>query len=214
MRVFWLGLALTVALLFAVYAGFLWLITWLAPDSLRIPGVGQVTWVGDLLGWGSLLIMLIMSIFLMVPVASAITSLFLDNVADAVEAEHYPELGPAPRVPWVEAIRDSLGFFAVVVVFNLMALVIWVFVPLLSPFIFYIVNGYLLGREYFYLTALRRRGRDGARDMAARWRGTIWIAGTLMALPLSVPLLNLFIPILGAATFTHIYHGLDARERR
>ncbi len=29
-----------------------------------------------------------------------------------------------------------------------------------------------------------------------------------MAMPLSVPVMNLVIPILGAATFTHIYHSI------
>lgn len=32
-----------------------------------------------------------------------------------------------------------------------------------------------------------------------------------MAMPLSVPLLNLVVPILGAATFTHLYHALARR---
>ena len=31
----------------------------------------------------------------------------------------------------------------------------------------------------------------------------------LMALPLSIPLVNLVIPILGAATFTHLFHRLN-----
>ena len=30
-------------------------------------------------------------------------------------------------------------------------------------------------------------------------------------MPLSIPLVNLVIPILGAATFTHIFHKLQAR---
>ena len=41
---------------------------------------------------------------------------------------------------------------------------------------------------------------------------TVWAAGILMAVPLSVPLVNLLVPILGAATFTHIFHKLEAAE--
>jgi uncharacterized protein involved in cysteine biosynthesis len=40
----------------------------------------------------------------------------------------------------------------------------------------------------------------------------IWVAGILMAVPLSVPLVNLFIPLLGAATFTHLFHRLNGRS--
>ena len=33
-----------------------------------------------------------------------------------------------------------------------------------------------------------------------------------MAVPLTVPVLNLLVPILGAATFTHLYHMIGARR--
>ena len=73
------------------------------------------------------------------------------------------------------------------------------------------MNGFLLGREYFQVAAMRREGRSGAAALRRRHAGTIWLAGVLMALPLSIPLLNLFVPILGAATFTHLYHRLTGR---
>ena len=93
-RVLWLGIGLTIALLVASYAGILWLIEVLTGEGVTLPGVGEVTWVGDLLGWGSLGVMIVLSMFLMIPVASAITSLFLDDVAQAVEEQHYPDLAP------------------------------------------------------------------------------------------------------------------------
>ncbi len=37
------------------------------------------------------------------------------------------------------------------------------------------------------------------------------LPGCLMAVPLSVPLVNLLIPILGAASFTHMFHRLAGR---
>ena len=55
-------------------------------------------------------------------------------------------------------------------------------------------------------------GRDGARALRKQHRGTIWVAGALMAAPLSIPILNLFIPVLGVATFTHLFHRMAARR--
>jgi uncharacterized protein involved in cysteine biosynthesis len=72
------------------------------------------------------------------------------------------------------------------------------------------MNGFLLGREYFQIAAMRREGREGAKALRKRHIGTIWLAGCLMALPLSIPVVNLLIPVLGAATFTHLYHRLTA----
>ena len=40
--------------------------------------------------------------------------------------------------------------------------------------------------------------------MARHW-GTVWLAGVLMAAPLSFPLISLVVPVLGAATFTHLF---------
>mgnify|MGYP007061007021 CR=1 FL=1 len=75
----------------------------------------------------------------------------------------------------------------------------------------YVLNGFLLGREYFMLVAMRRLGRPGAVQLRRRHPVAIWVAGTLMAAPLSVPVVNLLVPVLGAATFTHLFHRLNAR---
>ena len=210
-RVLFLGLALTLALLVAAYAGFLALLQWTLGEEVVLPLIGPVTWVTDLLTWSSLLVMIIMSMFLMVPVASAITSMFLDEVANAVEDKHYPHLPPAAPVPFTEALRDTINFMGVLIGANTLALILYLIFSPFALFIFWALNGFLLGREYFTLAAIRREGRVAARALRRKHFVTIWAAGILMAMPLSVPLLNLAIPILGAATFTHLYHMLKTR---
>lgn len=212
-RVLWLGLALSVALLVAAYAGFLWIIEQTDPGNLVLPVIGPVTWLGDLLGWASLFLMLFLSAFLMIPVASAITSLFLDDVAQAVEDRHYPHLATPPRVSFAEGLRDTVNFLGLLLAANTMGLMLYVLVPVATPFLFYGINGYLLGREYFQIAAMRREGRAGAMALRRRHRGTVWLAGILMCLPLSIPLVNLLVPVLGAATFTHLYHRLAGTAR-
>ena len=100
----------------------------------------------------------------------------------------------------------------VLILANILALVLYLIFAPLAPFIFYLMNGFLLGREYFTLVAMRRIGRQNAKAARKRHMATIWTAGTLMAIPLSIPILNLLIPIFGAATFTHIYHGLAEKD--
>ncbi|PRY79551.1 uncharacterized protein involved in cysteine biosynthesis [Yoonia maritima] len=212
--VLWRGIGVTIGLLVACYWGLLGLIDWLASEPITLPVVGEITWFGDLLGWGSLLLMLLLSVFLMIPVASAITSLFLDEVADAVEAKHFPALPPTPAIGFFEGLRDTVGFLGILIGANIAAFMLYLILPFAAVFIFYGMNGYLLGREYFQLAAMRREGREGAKALAKQHQGTIWAAGCLMALPLSLPLVNLFIPILGAATFTHLYHAISLRSDR
>lgn len=208
-KVLLMGIGLTIALLIGTYAAILAVIEALTGETTTLPGVGEVTWVGDLLSWGSLGIMIVLSVFLMVPVASAITSLFLDDVAHAVEEEHYPHLPPVRRQPFWEGVRDTVNFLGVLIGANALAFFAYALLPFLAIPIFFALNGFLLGREYFQLAAMRRIGREAAKDLRTKNAGTIWLAGCLMAVPLSFPLINLIIPLLGAATFTHLFHRLN-----
>jgi uncharacterized protein involved in cysteine biosynthesis len=208
------GLGITVAIFVAVYVVFVQVVGWFLGDSVSLPWIGTVTWVDDAISWGAIPLMLLLSVFLMVPVASAITGIFLDDVAQAVEDRHYPSLGPANKLTLMDNIRDSLAFLGVLIGANIIALVLYIFLAPLAPFIFWGLNGFLLGREYFTLAAIRRVGRDGAAQLRKRHFVTIWIAGVLMVVPLTIPLVNLLVPILGAATFTHLFHRLEARRLR
>ena len=200
-----LALALLAALAWAVLAG----LGWLVPDAVTLPWIGPVTFLDELASGAGLIAFLVASIFLMVPVAALFTGLFLDDVADAVEARHYPALAPARRLGLAESVRESLGFFVTCWWRpTSWRWSIYLLVAPLAPFVFWAVNGFLLGREYFQLVAVRRLGRAGAKALRRRHPLTIWIAGVLMAVPLTIPVVNLAVPILGAATFTHLFHRL------
>lgn len=213
LKVVILGLALSLALLAGAHAGLILVIDIFTPDTLSLPWIGEVDGLHTLLGWSSLVAMLVLSIFLMVPVAAAFSGLFLDTVADAVEARHYPHLPPAPRVPLGDAAIDAVNFTGILIGVNLLALMLWFFAGPLAPFVFWGLNGYLIGREYFQMAAMRRIGRQAARQLRRDNRLTILAAGMLMAAPLVVPVVNLFVPVLGAATFTHIFHRLNRAAR-
>ena len=195
----------------AVYAGFLVLINSFVPGTIDLIFVGPITGIDALLGWGSLFLMLGLSVFLMVPVASAFSGLFLEDIADAVEDRHYPGLPPVTPVRLGDSLVDSLNFLGLVIAANVLALVLYIFAGPFIPVVFWAVNGWLLGREYFTLVATRRIGREGAKALRAQNSGRIWLAGILMAAPLSVPLVNLVIPVLGVATFTHLFHRMASR---
>jgi CysZ protein len=211
-RVVVIGVLLALALLIAAYAGFLQLIWWLAPDRIEIPFFGPVTGVETLLGWASLLVMLGLSVFLMVPVAAAFSGIFLEDVVDAVEDRHYPHLPSATPLSLGQGIRQSINFLGLVIAVNAVALFLYPLAGPAVPLLFWTVNGYLLGREYFSLVALRRLPPEGATALRRRNGFRLWLAGALMAVPLSIPVLNLVIPVLGVATFTHLFHRMAARD--
>lgn len=213
------GIGLTIALLIGFYFGLSNLLSWLLPDSISIFGYQVATFRSTegwdtAMEWLSLGVVLLMSIFLMVPVASAFTGIFLDDIASAVEDKHYPHLPPAPKIPMSEVIGDTLGFLGILVLANLLALIAYVillvlFLGFLAPVMFIGLNGYLLGREYYQMVAMRRLGKVAAKRSRSRNAGRVWWAGILMTLPLSIPLINILVPILACATFTHQFHRLE-----
>ena len=204
-----LGVGLTLALLVALYALMIAAIQWLVPETTDLPLLGPVGGLDTLLSIGSIFLMLLASVFLMVPVASAFTGIFLEDVVDAVEDRHYPTLPDARPQTLSEGLIGAVNFFGIALGANLIALFLWPFAGPLVPVLFWGLNGYLLGREYFTLVAQRRVGRVQARALWRANKARIWGAGVLMAAPLSVPVLNLLIPVFGVATFAHLFHRLN-----
>ena len=211
-RVVLLGILLALALLFGVYALLLLFIQWIDPGAVDLFLIGPVEGLGTLLSLGSFFFILILSVFLMIPTAAAFSGLFLEDVADAVEDRFYPGLPPVQPRGFVTSAMDVINFTGLFIALNLLVLLALALGPLYVP-IYWAANGWLLGREYFNLVALRRMPPDQANALRRAHRGQVWLAGTLMAAPLSIPILNLVIPVLGVATFTHLVHRLVSLDR-
>ena len=86
------------------------------------------------------------------------------------------------------------------------------FLPPFNLFVFYLLNGYLLGREYFEIVAVRRLDMATAKRLRRTYRGRVFMAGVVIALLLTVPLVNLITPIVATAFMLHVFEGLRRRE--
>lgn len=194
-RVLGISIATSIGVFIALLAVVFFLLTKTALFS-----IGWLDAAVDLLGG---IAVLVLTWLLFPAVVSACVGLYLDRVADAVEARHYPHLPPPREMPLGEVIATTIKFFGVMVGMNLIVLVFLLFPPVF-PFVFYSVNGYLLGREYFELVASRRM--DVTEVRAQRWahRWAVFAAGLLIALLLTVPLVNLIAPIIGTAAMVHL----------
>ena len=98
------------------------------------------------------------------------------------------------------------AYLGVMIALN-MVLLIFLLLPPLFPFVFYAVNGYLLGREYFELVALRRIGPEEARRLRKAHRGKLFIAGVATALLLTIPVVNLLAPVVVTAAMVHLFEN-------
>lgn len=190
--------------LFAALVGFIW---WFI-ESTQLFGWAWLEWVVDALGIGTAVIV---AIILFPGAVLTILAFLLEDIARAVEARHYPELGPPRAQPALEAVASGLKLSGVIVGWNLIAMPVYVLLwwfPPLNLFVFYGLNGYLLGREYFELVALRRLDANAARAMWRENRGMLWMAGAIVAVALSIPMVNWLMPVLAAAFMLHLFEKI------
>lgn len=201
--VVWKALGLSVLAFAATWAGI-----WILLSETALFTIGWLETGIDILGG---LAVVVLTFFLFPAVASTLIGVLLDEICDAVEARHYPGLGPDRDIPVLETVASSLKFLGVMIVLNILMLPFLLFPPLF-PFVFYAVNGYLLGREYFELVAHRRVGATEARVLRKTHQGALFLAGVVTAFLLTVPVVNLLAPIIAVAATVHLFQRWRAGQ--
>lgn len=202
------GIALTIGLFIGLQAALFFAIRSLTPGSLTLPWIGVVD-VGNALSWGSLALFPVVGFFLMAPVAAAFSGFYLERVSEAVEQIHYPNNIGQP-LDFMDGLLEALALTGVIILVAIVSLILTPFLGPFAPVLFYGVNGWLLGREFFQMAARRHLSEERARALRQANAGTITATGILIALLLTVPLLNIAVPVLAAATFTHLFHLIPA----
>lgn len=205
-RVVWIGI-LSAALAYALLAGVVWWVLFHTP----LTGYGWVDGVIDLLGG---LAVLLLAWLLFPATVGMVSSFFLDEVVDRVEARHYPFLPPPRRGTLLTEMGTALRFLALVLAVNIVALPLYLAAPGLNLVVFYTLNGYLLGREYFEMVANRRMDRREARALRRAHPLKPFSAGVIIAFLSSIPFVNLLVPVVAGAFMAHVFQSMTGPLRR
>lgn len=204
-RLIWISLGAAIV----VFAA-LWSAIGILLHNTELFQSGWLETMVDMLGWAATLVL---TWFLFPAVFTVIASLFLERVAAATEARHYPALPAAPGAKLGAALGATAGFLVVMVALNLVML-IFLLIPPLFPLVFYGFNGYLLGREFFELVALRRVGLAESRHLRKAHRRRLFLAGIVIALLFTVPGLNLLAPVIATAAMVHLFEDFRGSGAR
>ena len=211
--VFLKTLGLTLLALVALWFGLTSLLEWLALPWLQTLLPGMPSWAGWLGGIIAAIALAFGMALLIAPVTAVVAGLFLDDIAEVVERTDYPGDPTGRAMPALRSLVLSARFLGVVILGNIVALLL-LLVPGVNIAAFFIVNGYLLGREFFEFAAMRFRGEEEARALRRHYAGTVFLAGLVIAAFLAVPLLNLVTPLFAAAIMVHLHKAVSARESR
>lgn len=178
--------------------------------SALAPHGGWLGWLGGLAGGVGAAVL---AFYFFLPLATVIASLFADRIAVAVERRFYPGLPPARPAPLAEQTWDGLALGARVLGWQVVTLVLLLtpLAPIAAP-LGWIVAAWAVGRGLFVAVAMRRLDRASAVACYRGLRGAVLAQGALIAAGSLVPILNLFVPVLGTAAMVHVLNGSSRRR--
>ena len=193
-----LSLACSAAVFVLLHLGVLWAVH----RALALSG--WLAWGADVLGsvGASML-----GLWLFLPLAAGIATLFIDRVARAVERRYYPMLPPAPGAPLLAVLADALALVWRILLLSLLGLVLALVLPGVGLLLAWAIGAYAIGRGLFMAVALRRFDRRVAVRLYVANRAAILVQGGIMALAGYLPGFNLLIPVLGTAAMVHVLDG-------
>lgn len=154
--------------------------------------------------------LVVVLILLLMPVSALFAGLFLEDVAAAVEARHYKGDAPGRDQPFVQGLWIALKFTGLLILLNILALPLY-FIPVVNVVAYWGLNGYLLGREYFELVALRHLTPEEARSLRRSKSVRIFLGGVAAAAFASIPILNLLTPFFATSLMVHVHKQVGAR---
>lgn len=173
--------------------------------------LGSTNWFAEwdlLTDWGFGLFSVAAAWFLFPIFLPLIISFFDTAIAEVIEKNEYPGLKTAEPPFWPTLQHDIL-FTLKALGINLIALPFY-----FIPGVYYAVNGYLLGTEFFNVIAGRYVSPEQAQALRSRHRWSIILCGASIAFAATVPFINLIAPIWGVALMVHYFHSLNGREPR
>ncbi len=198
-KVFWRSVGYTILLLVIA-----WFMLESAVSTILLPYLGPWPWVATAMVWLLGTGMFIGAGFLIAPVSAMFAGIFLDDIALEVEAKYYPGDPPGRELPISAAVWLAAKFTVLVVIANLIALLL-VLLPGINMMIFFLLNGFLLGREFFQFAAMRFADEEEVRTLRKANEGVIFMGGMIIAGFMAIPILNLATPIFAAALMVHIH---------
>lgn len=148
--------------------------------------------------------------FLFRSVAILVIWIFADDIAEAIEWEHYSHSALSATKPsWMKSLVIGLRSLLRAIVYNLLALPLYIialFTVVGTPIIFLIINGLLLGKELEEMIALRHQSPIDSTNDWSMGKFERFSLGFAMNAAMMIPFVNFLIPVIGVAAATHMMH--------
>lgn len=193
----------------ASFAALIWLMSWVVDRYLVTLTDTQGLVAKFLAGTGGV----VMAWFMFPLLYPVLVSFFDEKMAEIVDDADYPHLPKAAQPFWPTLTADIL-FTLKALALNAICLPL-LLIPPVAFVVYYGLNGYLIGTQFFRMAAGRRVSREDAERMHKQNFAPIMMTGVLIIFLATIPFINLAAPILGVAVMLHLFYlQLDARKER
>lgn len=193
-----LGLILVVGMIAAF--------TWAAGSLIQV----ETTWLDTAINW---LVGIILGIggWFMLPVAVILVGgIFQEITIHKLEKAEYPTHVRNIEPGFWPDLAHDIRFTLKALLLNLLVLPFYVFG--IGFILSVALNSYLLGREFFEGAAGYHLGKPGARKLGRDHKRLVYGSGLIITLLTLVPVVNLFVPVIGIIWMLHGYHFLRMKE--
>jgi CysZ protein len=198
-RLMLLCIVMDAIVLLLIISGGIYGLHHLSFDSAYVPH-----WLLDTVGTVGAIVL---AWFLFPVLLPVIASFWSEQLARRVEQEDYPHFTPHPSPPFVKELGYDLRFTAKALLLNLLCLPLYL-IPVVNIIIYYSLNAYLLGREFFEIAARRHMSPEAARTLRLSHHGLVMAAGLLITFAANLPVINLIVPFIAMSLMIHLMHQL------
>ena len=193
----WLAFCISIGIFLIIFFGIIALI-----DIISAANIGWFTSTVKFLGFFA---SFALTLIFFPTTVTAITNFYLEDIAYAVENKHYSPKLEINKQSLISSLTTSVKFFCILVALNIAILPFLLVLPVF-PFVYFTINGYLHGLELFKIIANRQFCAKDVDIIIRSKRIQIFAAGVIIVLVQTVPLINLFAPVVGAVTMVHLFH--------
>jgi CysZ protein len=191
----------------AAFAALHFIAAWLVANVLQWHGI--LAWAGYLAGG---VLVSVLTLWLFLPIATAIGAMYVERIAIAVESRFYPWLQPASGASVLAQSLDGVAVGLRVLVLNIIGLALTILLPGIGFIPGWAIGAYAIGRGLFVAVAMRRVPRPEAERLYRANRGPILLQGAVLALGTYVPVANLLIPVIATAAMVHAFDATISRR--
>lgn len=164
---------------------------------------GGAAFYDSILDWILRFLAVVFAVISFPLILTIIISFFQESIVKKTIGIYYPDQLPVKEQNNVTIFFRDIRFLLIALLLNCLALVVsWI--PLVNIVVYMGLNGFLLGREYFYIVSNLLFSDHDIVAFKEKNSAKLIFAGIIVFFLLTLPIINLIVPLISVVFMVHI----------